>query len=157
MKTENFPSFYSSGSQCRWQIKIPDGYKMCYNIRIFRTERSRRCDRNNDVLVSFNSPGCKTSSFERATVNLAMCGYLRRSFYKELLAEPYDLTREQCAEKMGIDSYNRNECMSNNQCWVFVADNDTANNIGFWLETWAVPSNVSCRSSGISMGMYGNY
>merc|ERR1712004_464942 len=84
MKTENFPGFYSTGSQCRWQVKIPDGYKMCYNIRIFRTERSRRCDRNNDVLVSFNSPDCQTSSLEQATVNFAMCGYLRRSFFKEL-------------------------------------------------------------------------
>ena len=158
MKTENFPSFYSTGSQCRWQVKIPDGYKMCYNIRIFRTERSRRCDRNNDVLVSFNSPDCQTSSLEQATVNFAMCGYLRRSFFKELFATNYDLSQQQCAEKMATDQGNNaltntvqyNDCQSNDQCWVFVSDNDRSRNRGFWLETWAVPSGANCRSSGIT-------
>ena len=150
MKTENFPSFYSTGSQCRWQVKIPDGYKMCYNTRIFRTERSRRCDRNNDVLVSFNSPDCQTSSLEKATVNFAMCGYLRRSFFNELLTKEYDLTPEQCAEQRDDD------CMSNDQCWVFVSDNDNNRNRGFWLETWAVPAGANCRSSGITSEMSQN-
>jgi len=147
MKTENFPGFYSTGSQCRWQIKIPDGYKMCYNIRIFRTERSRRCDRNNDVLVSFNSPDCQTSSLEQATVNFAMCGYLRRSFFKELFAKEYDLTPEQCeAHQAGSNTLDPdNGCTSNDQCWVFVSDNDRARNRGFWLETWSVPSGANCR------------
>jgi len=147
MKTENFPGFYSTGSQCRWAVKIPDGYKMCYNIRIFRTERSRRCDRNNDVLVSFNSPDCQTSSLETATVNFAMCGYLRRSFFKELFAKEYDLTPEQCEiaqEEYGLDP--ADGCVSNDQCWVFVSDNDRSRNRGFWLETWSVPSGANCRS-----------
>jgi len=151
LKSENFPGYYSTGSQCRWAIKVPEDWKICYNIRIFRTERSNRCDKNNDVLVSFNAPDCETTTLESATVNFAMCGYQRRAFFRELKANEYTASDFKSAAACD-DTEDGVGCISNDQCWVFVSDNDRRRNRGFWMETWAVPASSSCRSYRPSRG-----
>merc|ERR1711941_1541 len=77
------PRLYSPSSQCRWHVKVEDqaARKIAFYIRMFRTERSSKCDRNNDNLVIFDAPDCNTETLQTAPVWGSLCGYKRRGHF----------------------------------------------------------------------------
>jgi len=111
IQSENYPRLYSASSQCRWHIKVEDqaARHIAFYIRMFRTERSSKCDRNNDNLVIFDAADCNTETLQTAPIWGSLCGYKRRGhFYTSLKSA----------------------------CFAFIADGDSRKNRGFQLQLY---------------------
>ena len=109
IQTENYPRLYSSSSQCRWHISSKSGLGVSFYLRLFRTERSSKCDRNNDNLVIFDAPNCDTETLQTAPIWGSLCGYKRRGHYYTKLKQA---------------------------CFAFIADGDSKRNRGFQLQVY---------------------
>merc|ERR1711879_14583 len=107
--TENYPRLYSASSQCRWHVSGKSGKNVSFYLRLFRTERSSKCDRNNDNLVIFEAPNCDTETLQTAPIWGSLCGYKRRGHYYT-----------------GLKS----------ACFAFIADGDSKRNRGFQLQVY---------------------
>lgn len=111
IQSENYPRLYSPSSQCRWHVKVEDtaARKIAFYIRMFRTERSSKCDRNNDNLVIFDAPDCNTETLQTAPIWGSLCGYKRRGHFFTSLKSA---------------------------CFAFIADGDSKKNRGFQLQLY---------------------
>jgi hypothetical protein len=110
IQSENYPRLYSSSSQCRWLIKTKDASaNIAFYIRLFRTERSTKCDRNNDNMVIFEADNCSTETLQTAPIWGSLCGYKRRGHYYTSLKSA---------------------------CFAFIADGDNRRNRGFQLHMY---------------------
>jgi len=109
IQTENYPRLYSASSQCRWHITGKTGKSVSFYLRLFRTERSSKCDRNNDNLVIFDAPDCNTETLQTAPIWGSLCGYKRRGHYFTNLKSA---------------------------CLAFIADGDSKRNRGFQLQVY---------------------
>lgn len=110
IQSENYPRLYSSSSQCRWHIKTSNpNVNIAFYIRLFRTERSAKCDRNNDNMVIFEADNCDTETLQTAPIWGSLCGYKRRGHYFTSLKSA---------------------------CFAFIADGDSRRNRGFQLHMY---------------------
>jgi len=109
IQTENYPRLYSASSQCRWHVTGSTGKGVSFYLRLFRTERSSTCDRNNDNLVIFDAPNCDTETLQTAPIWGSLCGYKRRGHYFTNLKSA---------------------------CFAFIADGDSKRNRGFQLQIY---------------------